>query len=96
MFNHAVLAFFMYPHLQAGLAEVGYRIPAGWVGQPCVIEALWKVTISPWDEFLAGHESLALARTSELSLRGAERIVRHALTYAAQPYSVARLLAQGI
>lgn len=36
-----------------------------------------------------------MARTSELSLRGAERIVRHALTYAAQPYSVTRLLAQG-
>jgi len=43
----------------------------------------------------AGHETFALARTTELSLRKAERIVRHALTYAAQPYSVARLLAQG-
>ena len=49
-----------------------------------------------FDNPLDCHESFALAhRTSALSLKGAKRIVRHALTYAAQPYSVARLLAQG-
>jgi hypothetical protein len=44
---------------------------------------------------LSEDKAKALARTSELSLKGAERIVRHTLPYAAQPYSVARLLAQG-
>ena len=94
VFNHVALGFLMSRGRRRDLAAISYPIPPAWVGQPCVIEALWRVRISPWEIFLRQNPAIAVGRHLGIYKAGQERIVRLALTYAAQPYSLARLLAQ--
>jgi hypothetical protein len=94
VFNHVALGFFMSRGRRRDLAAISYAIPPAWVGKPCVIEAHWRVRISRLDDFLLQNPSIVIGRCLGLSPGGQKRIVRLALTFAAQPYSLARLLAQ--
>lgn len=63
---------------------------------PCVIEALWRVAITPLDKYLQGGDRLALARHRGLTPTQCTKIADAALEHVGRSYSVSKLLAFGM
>lgn len=95
MVNHVGLVFRLTPQRAALLRDYGQRIPEKWIGRWCVIEALWRVKVSPLHRRLGEKSQVGLYRCRRLD--GGQRgvIVRAALGFAGQQYGVKRILVFG-
>jgi len=95
--NHAMGLFLMTQERYDYLVKAkNLKLPSEWVGQWCVIEADFKVKITPWDEYKKKNLDIYLFTHTKWSRTQRNAVVDAWLEDAGGSYSIPLLVVQGL